>query len=138
MTEPVRFPTRIVLVLREDLEPWQVSNVSAFLASGIAARELMGEPYADADGVEYLPLLGQPIIVLQGDRPTLGEVRRRAVERELRVAVYDRGMFTTGDDASNRQVVAASTGADLDLVGVAVHGPKNAVDRILKGIPRHR
>lgn len=138
VTEPVRFPTRIALVLRDDLQPWQVSNVSAFLASGIAAPELMGETYADADGAEYLPLLGQPIMVLQGDRQALGEVRRKAVDRELRVAVYDRGMFTTGDDASNRRVVAASTGDDLDLVGVAVHGAKNAVDRILKGIARHR
>lgn len=137
--EPVRFPTRIALVLRDDLEPWQAVNVAAFLASGVAAEgALLGEPYVDADGSAYLPMLGQPVVVLQGDGATLHGVRAKALARELRVAIYDRGMFATGHDAANRGVVAAAAGADLDLVGVAVHGAKNAVDRILKGVAHHR
>lgn len=137
--EPVRFPTRIALVLRDDLEPWQAVNVAAFLASGVAAEGgLLGRPYVDADGSAYLPMLGQPVMVLQGDSATLHGVRAQAVRRELRVAIYDRGMFATGHDAANREVVAAAAGADLDLVGVAVHGAKNAVDRILKGVAHHR
>lgn len=137
--EPVRFPTRIVLVLRDDLQPWQAANVAAFLASGVAADSaLRGEQYVDADGTHYLPMLGQPVTVVQGDGALLQSVRARAVARELRVAVYDRGMFDTGHDAANRALVAAAAGADLDLVGVAVHGAKNAVDRIAKGIDRHR
>ncbi|GAB2603146.1 DUF2000 domain-containing protein [Pseudactinotalea suaedae] len=137
--EPVRFPTRVALVLLSDLEPWQTANVAAFLASGVAAEpELRGMPYVDADGVEYLPMLGQPVWVFEGDAATLQDVRAKAVSRALRVAVYDRGMFTTGHDAANRDVVAASAGADLDLVGVAVHGPKNSVDRVVKGVRRHR
>ena len=47
-------------------------------------------------------------------------------------------MFATGHDAANREVVAASPGAELDLVGIAVHGAKNAVDRVLKGVPLYR
>ena len=137
--EPVRFPTRIALILRDDLEPWQSVNVAAFLASGVAAdADLLGEPYLDADGTEYLAIFGQPVIVLEGDGDVLQGVRARAVARGLRVSVYDRRMFGTSHDAANREVVAASAGVDLDLVGVAVHGPKNAVDRILKGVPRHR
>nr|WP_315269296.1 DUF2000 domain-containing protein [Microbacterium lemovicicum] len=137
--EPVRFPTRIALVLRDDLAPWQIANVAAFLASGVAAEPgLLGDPYADGGGTSYLRLLGQPIMILQGDATTLQDVRAKAVTRDLRVAVYDRAMFTTGHDAANREVVAAVRGDALDLVGVAVHGPKNAVDRILKGVPRHR
>ncbi|AZS38152.1 hypothetical protein CVS47_02803 [Microbacterium lemovicicum] len=137
--EPVRFPTRIALVLRDDLAPWQIANVAAFLASGVAAEPgLLGEPYVDGGGTSYLRLLGQPITILQGDATTLQDVRAKAVTRDLRVAVYDRAMFTTGHDAANREVVAAVRGDALDLVGVAVHGPKNAVDRILKGVPRHR
>lgn len=137
--EPVRFPTRIALVLLHQLEPWQEVNVAAFLASGVASDpDLLGEPYVDADGTGYLPLLGQPIMVLEGDREVLRGVRSRAVARELRVAVYDRRMFATGHDAANREVVAGSAGDDLDLVGVAIHGPKNIVDRLLKNVPRHR
>lgn len=137
--EHVRFPTRIALVLLQQLEPWQEVNVAAFLASGIASDpDLLGEPYADADGTGYLPLLGQPLLVMEGDREVLQGVRSRAVARQLRVAVYDRRMFSTGHDAANREVVAGARGEDLDLVGVAIHGPKNVVDRLLKNVPRHR
>ncbi|MEW1834252.1 DUF2000 domain-containing protein [Microbacterium sp. NPDC079995] len=138
MDDPIRFPTRIALVLRSDLAPWQALNVAAFLASGVTADEMKGEEYEDADGTRYLPLLAQPVMVYEGDGETLAAVRVRAVDRGMRVAVYDRGMFATGHDAANREVVAAVAGVDLDLVGVAVHGAKNAVDRILKGVARHR
>ncbi|MGY1840982.1 MULTISPECIES: DUF2000 family protein [unclassified Modestobacter] len=33
--------------------------------------------------------------------------------------------------------VAVVPGQDLGLVGLAVHGPKNAVDKILKGARMH-
>ena len=34
----VRFDTKIAIVLRDDLETWQKLNVTAFLASGVAAQ----------------------------------------------------------------------------------------------------
>ena len=46
-------------------------------------------------------------------------------------------MFATGHDADNRAAVAAVPAAHLDLVGLALHAPKNAVDRILKGARLH-
>jgi hypothetical protein len=59
------FDTKIVLVLREDLAVWQKLNVSAFLTSGIlgANSKLIGQPYADADGNAYAPLIIQPVVV---------------------------------------------------------------------------
>jgi hypothetical protein len=46
-------------------------------------------------------------------------------------------MFSTGHDAANREVVAGAPADALDLVGLALHAPKNAVDRILKGTRLH-
>jgi hypothetical protein len=46
-------------------------------------------------------------------------------------------MFATGHDAANRAVVAAVSAADLDLVGIALRGPRNAVDKITKGARMH-
>ncbi len=137
---PVRFETKIAVVLRDDLEPWQALNVTAFLTSGITAArpELVGEPYADADGTPYLPLLGQPVVVLSGGADALATVHRRAVSRELDLAIYTREMFSTGHDAANRAAVRAVGRDDLDLVGVAVHGARNAVDRTVKGAVLHR
>ena len=135
---PVRFDTRIAVLLRDDLLPWQELNVTAFLISGLAAEpQLLGEPYEDADGIRYLPLLGQPVMVFAGDGLTLAAARARAVDRGLRLAIYTREMFSTGHDAANRAAVRAVASADLDLVGIGLHGPRNAVDRLTKAARLH-
>ncbi len=135
----MKFDTKIAVVLADGLLPWQELNVTAFLASGIAAAYpgAVGEPYADADGQTYLPLLGQPVVVLTASGHVLAQVRERATRRELALAVYTRDMFLTGHDEANREVVAAVAGADLDLVGLALLGSRNAVDKVVKGASMH-
>lgn len=138
-SEPVRFDTRIAVLVRDDLATWQRLNVTAFLASGITAAhpDLVGEPYADADGTAYLPLLGRPVLVFEGDRDVLRAAHGRALGRSLPLAVFTADMFSTGHDDANRAAVAAVAGSDLDLVGLALHGPRNAVDKVLKGSHVH-
>ncbi|WP_337061207.1 DUF2000 domain-containing protein [Kineococcus sp. G2] len=136
---PVRFDTKIAVLLREDLAAWQRLNVTAFLASGVTAAhpELVGRPYADADGTGYLALLGQPVLVLEGSAQLLRTAHRRAVDRGLPLAVFTAGMFGTGHDAANRAVVAAAPGDRLDLVGIALHGARGRVDKVVKGARLH-
>lgn len=139
MDEPVRFETKVAVLVRDDLLPWQALNVTAFLTSGVvgAHPELMGEPYRDADGTIYLPLVGQPVVVLTGDLGVLRGVHGRAVARGMAQSVYIREMFATGNDRDNRAAVAAVPRDELDLVGLAVHGPRNAVDKVVKGARLH-
>ena len=138
--DPIRFDTKLAVLLRDDLEPWQALNVTAFLVSGIAANDpgLIGEPYEDADGTAYLAMIRQPVVVFEGDADRLGSTHAKAVSRELAVAVYTREMFSTGNDRDNRAAVRAVARDELDLVGIAVHGPKNAVDKTFKGATLHR
>ena len=135
----IRFDTKIAVLVRDDLESWQRLNVTAVLVSGIVAAypQLVGEPYADADGTPYLPLLGQPVVVLEADGATVKAAHARALGRELPMSVYTREMFSTGNDLDNRAVVRAVARDDLDLVGIAVHGPKNGVDKTVKGSRLH-
>jgi hypothetical protein len=121
------------------LPSWQRLNVTAFLASGITAAHprLVGQQYQDADGQEYLPLLGMPVLIFEATSEVLSAVGSRALGRRLPIAVYTRAMFETGHDAANRAGVAAVAGAELDLVGVALHGAKNAVDKVVKGASLH-
>jgi hypothetical protein len=137
--EPVRFDTKIVVVLRDDLEVWQRLNVTAFLVSGIGrgTPAVIGEPYADADGTEYLPMFRQPVLVFQGSKEALAASRERAVSRGLAVSVFTADLFATGNDRDNRAAVRAVRGEDLDLVGLAVYGPRNAVDKTVKGARMH-
>jgi hypothetical protein len=135
-----RFDTKIAVLLRDDLAVWQRLNVTAFLVSGIAgtAPELLGEPYEDADGTRYLPMFGQPVLVFQGDRDVLTGAHRRALERGMLVSVFTEELFATGNDVDNRAAVRAVARDKLNLAGLAVHGPRNAVDKVLRGAALHR
>lgn len=137
--EPIRFETKIAVLLREDLQVWQRLNVCAFLMSGVAAGnpETVGEPYADADATAYLPMFRQPVVVLAGGKDMLALAHGRALDRGLSTAIYTADLFLTGNDRDNRAAVRAVARADLDLVGIAVYGKKNAVDKVMKGAVMH-
>ena len=138
MFRVTHFDTKIAVLLRDDLAGWQRLNVTAFLVSGIASPELLGEPYEDADGTRYLPMFGQPVLVFQGDRDLLSAAHRRALERGMAMSVFTDELFATGNDVDNRAAVRAVGRDKLNLVGLAVHGPRNAVDKVLKGASLHR
>ena len=131
--------TKIAVVVREGLLPWQELNVTAFLSGAVAGAvpELLGHPYRDADGTAYLPMFRQPVVVLTADAELLRRARERAVQRGLPVSMFTADLFATGGDAANRAAVRAVTGAELDLVGLAVHGPQTAVDKVVKGARMH-
>ncbi|MFB7781809.1 DUF2000 family protein [Streptomyces vinaceus] len=136
---PVRFDTKIAVLLRDDLETWQRLNVTAFLVSGLgtALPEVVGEPYQDADGTRYLPMFRQPVLVFEGGKEAVTAAHERAVRRGLPTAVFTSDLFATGHDRANRAAVAAVGKDQLDLVGIAVHGPRNAVDKVLGGARMH-
>jgi hypothetical protein len=69
--------------------------------------------------------------------PPFTAAHERALRRGIDLAVYTRDMFATGHDAANRAAVTAVSGADLDLVGIALHAGKNAADKVLKGAHLH-
>ncbi|MGY1807867.1 DUF2000 family protein [Blastococcus sp. SYSU D00669] len=137
--ETPTWPTKIAVVLRDGLLPWQELNVTAFLAGAIAGAvpELIGKPYLDGDGTAYLAMFRQPVVVLTADGEVLQRARTRALDRGLPLALFTADLFATGGDDDNRAAVAAVTGPALDLVGIALHGPRNAVDKVVKGARMH-
>jgi hypothetical protein len=102
-----------------------------------AVPELTGRPYEDADDTAYLAMIRQPVLVMTGSADVLAAARDRALGRHLPLAVFTADLFATGGDAENRAAVRAVAGTDLDLVGIALHGPKNGVDKVVKGARMH-
>jgi hypothetical protein len=135
----MRFDTKIVIAVHQDLAAWQKLNVTAFLATAIAGADpgLVGETYRDASGNLYLPMSRQPILVFAGTGEALKAAHRRALERNERIAVYTRELFATGHDEANRAAVAAVAADALDLVGLALHAERKTVDKVMKGLALH-
>ncbi len=134
------FPTKAAVVVRDDLAPWQRLNVTAFLVSGIvgaAEPEAIGAPYEDGDGVTYLPLLVQPLLVFEASADQLQRARSRAAGRGVALAVYTAEMFSTGNDEENRAAVRAVPTEALDLVGIGLRAAHRDADAVLRGLARH-
>jgi hypothetical protein len=135
----VQFDTKLAVVLRDDLAVWQRTNVTAFLVSGVAATVpgVVGEPYRDASGNEYLPMLVQPVLVYEADAAALRRAYERALSRDVDIAVYTHELFETSHDEANRAAVAAVPADELDLVGIAFRAERKIVDKIVDRLRFH-
>jgi hypothetical protein len=135
----VRFDTKIAVVLLDDLAVWQKTNATAFLVSGIAGSvpDVVGEPYRDSSGNEYLPMFVQPVLVYAADAAGLRRAYERAMSRGVTPAIYTRELFATNHDEANRAAVATVAAEDLDLVGIAFRAERKTVDKIVDGLRFH-
>ena len=114
--------------------------MTAFLISGIArTQDIVGEPYADRDGVTYLPMSRQPIMIHSATGEQLRDLLKKALAREdMAVTIFTEELFGTYNDEDNRASVAGFGTDELNLVGIGLRGRKNAVDRLLKDVPLHK
>jgi hypothetical protein len=136
----MQFETKIAVVLRDDLVPWQAINVTAFLISGIAGTTngVVGQPYRDGSGNNYLPMLVQPVLVYEADAAALRRAYERAMSRGVTQAVYTQELFSTDHDEANRTAVAAVPAEELDLVGIAFRAERKTVDKVVDRLRFHR
>ena len=135
----MQFETKIAVVLCDDLAVWQKTNVTAFLVSGIAGTVpgVVGEPYRDRSGNEYLPMFVQPVLVYEADAAGLRRAYERAMGRGVTPAVYTRELFATNHDEANRAAVAVVPPEALDLVGIAFRAERRTVDKIVDRLQLH-
>lgn len=134
----MEFPNKIAVIIRNDLLTWQKLNVTAFLMSGISgAHSIIGDPYVDGDGVTYLPMSQQPVMIYSSDSQELKKVLNKALTKEVKMTVYTEELFRTYNDEDNRAKVAEYKTDDLNLVGIGIIGKKNHVDRLTKGLKLH-
>lgn len=133
------FDTKIAIVVRDDLAPWQELNVTAFLTGGIVGvnQGLLGEPYEGAAGNTYNPLVIQPMIVLSASTDAIRPIYRWATERSVRLSMYIEEIFATSHDAANRAAVKQHLPNVLTIVGLALREQKNLIDRTTKGAWMH-
>ncbi|WP_373099712.1 MULTISPECIES: DUF2000 family protein [Pasteurellaceae] len=131
----MQFDSKIKVILRDDLMVWQALNVTAFLMTGMGATQnIVGENYQDRSGVQYLPMSQQLIMIHQASGKKLSEILQKANEKEMAVALYTEELFKTYNDEANRAEVAKHQTCDLNLVGIAIRGKKNTVDKLTKGV----
>ncbi len=136
----LKFETKLIVILRDDLATWQGLNATLFLVSGIAATDpaTVGEPYVDASGARYLPMFRQPGLIFEASREELRRAFYRATQRSVDLAIFTDELFGTPHDEANRAAVVSVGTQDLSLVGIAFLTDRRVADKVVKGLKLHR
>jgi hypothetical protein len=125
-------PIRCVVIVDEELAPGLAANAAAMVALTLGATVdgLPGADLVDADGSVHPGLIPAGIPILAASRAHMSDLHARA-EREG-VGVIDFPVFgqqTTDYDAVMDRVAQTPT-AELEYLGIALHGPRRAVSRL--------
>jgi hypothetical protein len=123
---------RCVIVVDEDLAPGLAANAAAVLALtlGATVEGLLGPDLVDADGDVHPGLFAAGLPVLGASCAALSGLRARAVNAGLGVIDIPALGQQTNDYEEVRAYVASTATADLEYLGLALHGSRRAVSRV--------
>jgi hypothetical protein len=123
---------RCVIVIDEALPPGLAANAAGVLALtlGATVEGLVGTDAVDADGEIHRGLIPMGLPVLVAPRDQLGALRARAVDAGVGVVDFPTFGQQTTDYEAFRGRVARTPSADLEYLGVALHGPRRAIGRL--------
>src|SRR6266487_2161339 len=100
------------------------------LTLGATVEGLQGEDLVDADGQVHPGLFPPGLPVLCAARAQLGELRERAAQAGVGVIDFPTYCQQTTDYDAVRGQVAATPAAELEYLGIVLHGSRRAVGRL--------
>ena len=128
------FSKRIVIVVRKDLESWQVLNtvahISAYFGNQLKDNFGTGNYFLSKDKITHPRNSQYAIVVLSANSeelyPLIQEIRRR----NLLSINFIRDMIETTDDIELEKSISLKNDESLDYLGVGVFGDKNTLKEI--------
>lgn len=127
---------KCAVVVGAQLPAGLAANAAAVLSVTLGHRVegLVGHDVLDADGVTHAGISRLPLPILTS--PTVTTIIRAAAEDDEIFFVAFSALAQscrTYEEYTAR--MAATATADLDSVGVALHGPRKRVDRLVGSLP---
>ena len=134
METMIERPDRCVMVMNKELDSGHLANAIAVIALTIGQRHpyFVGDPLIDADGVSHPGLIPIGIQMLQCNGAKLKDLRMKAKEKGFDIVDFPRQGQETKNYAEFLQMMEAAHEEDIEYLGVAIIGKKNAVNRLTK------
>lgn len=130
------FSSRLVIVVRKDLEGWQVANTIAHVSAYIGSKLEnfgTGEYFESMDGGKYPRNAQYPFIIKRANSSEqLKTVLEKARVENLLHHAFIREMIETTDDVEIETILKDKTEADIEILGVGVFGPHETINGITK------
>ncbi|WP_444964189.1 DUF2000 domain-containing protein [Nocardiopsis sp. M1B1] len=124
--------TKIVVVLREDLEPALAANAGVVLGLALGGRmeNSLAADGKDAGGGLHAGLNPHPVPTLVASAEQLRQLKAGADERDLTVVGFNEVARRSRDYVEYLDALAVTEPQDVEYVGVAVFGARNAVNKL--------
>ena len=131
------FTNRIILVIRKDLEAWQVANtighISAYLGNKLNGNFGTGETFTTADGIAFPRNSQYPIIVkCAKSNEQLHNLMEKVRAAGVRHHCFIREMIEYANDDNLQNALTSKNDADVEYLGVGVFGKTEEVDQLTK------
>lgn len=129
---------KCAVVVGAELPVGLAANAAGVLSVTLGHRVdgLVGADVEDADGVTHPGIIHVPLPILTAPRDAVAAIVRAAAEDDEIFFVAFSALAQscrTYDEYTARMATTAT--ADLDSVGVALHGPRKRVDRLVGSLP---
>ncbi|MCE6994372.1 DUF2000 domain-containing protein [Saccharothrix sp. S26] len=125
-------PTKLALILRDDLPANLAANAAVVLGLSLGARlpDLLGEDAKDADGTVHLGLNTHPVPVLTAPAEHLKALHR--ADGVLKIGFTE---VARRSRAYPEYLEALAHAEDPEFVAVALYGPRAEVTRLTRKLP---
>jgi hypothetical protein len=124
---------KCVLVIDDTLPLGLIANAAAFLALTLGQRidNVLGPDVLDSAGNLHPGICTLPIPILRGPAERIKAIYTAALEHHELVAVgFSNAAHTTLTYADYQAKIAAMPAEELAFLGVALYGPKRAINRL--------
>jgi hypothetical protein len=131
------FSQRLILVIRSDIEAWQVANTIAHISAYIGNK--LGESFGtDAyfetrDKVQFPRNSQYPVIIKRASSSEqLRNYQEKVRASGLLYHTFIREMIDHTDDTDLQMALSQKLSGDVELLGVGVFGPNEVVAMLSK------
>lgn len=130
-------PGKVAIVVDGSLPPGLAANTAAVLALTLGRRveSIIGPDLKDADGSTHVGITTVPIPILTATANEVKSLRNRAVGEQLLVVGFTDCAQRTRTYDDYAQLLEKATEDDLSYIGIAVHGPRKAVQKLTGSLP---
>ncbi|MBP9719074.1 MAG: lysine--tRNA ligase [Candidatus Levybacteria bacterium] len=129
------FSKRFVVVLNKELPSWQAMNalghMSAFLGNKMDESFDTGEAFIAKDST-YPRNSQYPIIVASAKPGQLANLLDKVKTSGLLYHVFIREMIETTNDKEIEMILATKESKDIEILGIGIFGPNEAVEKLTK------
>jgi len=131
------FNKRIILVVRKDLEPWQIANtiahISAYIGNQLKDTFDTGESFITKDDIAHPRNSQYPIIVKRAkSSEQLNNFMDKAREANVLHHGFIREMIEHADDVDLQKELSTKHDTEVEYLGIGVFGENEAVDKLTK------